>query len=67
MALRRALEILIAGEQANERLHRLAVHEHPQPVRHRWTDGGTRRRIVTGQLTLPRWSMTLASAPHEAT
>jgi hypothetical protein len=66
MALRRALEILKAGEQANDRLYRLTVDVPPPAVRYRWTDGGTRRRPEPARRANSPWSLMLGSA-HEAT
>jgi hypothetical protein len=66
MSLRRALEILNAGEQANDRLYRLTVDDAPPALRYRWTDGGTRRRPEPRRRAGSPWSLHLGSA-HEAT
>jgi hypothetical protein len=56
MALRRALELLQAGEQINDRLYRSTVAAHPPVEARRWSNAGTRWREARLRRPRPGWS-----------
>jgi hypothetical protein len=66
MALRRALEMLEAGEQINDRLYRSTVDLHPSVEVRRWSDSGTRRRLAHLHRARPGWSFALRTARRGA-